>query len=182
MIDDLGRVVESIGQLSDRAEADRWEVCKAVSDAFQELPAYHHGLLSGLCIRLKKSSDTVYSYRNAEDLRARLKVPPSLSVSHFVTLHGLISRYSISDDEAREWLAHVTENDMSCRDMSQEIQNAYIEDAKSSFVRRSRRAGKLITALWTDSESCGLPEGLREQLKKIHALTVEFVADVDSWV
>ena len=174
-MDDILPVIETIGQANDASEVSRWNVCKLISDAYSEFGMYERGLTEGLCSRLKKSTDSIYGMRDAENLRAMLGVEPTLSISHFTTLSRLRVKYHISDEELRDWIAFAEENDLPVRDLSEQVTHQHTEDLKELFLRRSSKVVKSVTRLYFDSEMCGVPEALRSELKKLHA-------DIQAWI
>lgn len=162
----LQEIVEAIGALSDKAEADKWAVASAISAAYQELPLYSRGLTSGLCLRLKKSEDSIYNLRNAENLRAGLRYnTDSVTVSHFSTLYHLRDRFRLTDADCVKWLDWVKETGASVREMSMEVSIAHTQDARAAFLRRCGKVAKSLMVLYQDSESVGLPQPLRIVLK-----------------
>ena len=181
MDNDLSRIVEQIGRENDKAEASRWAVCKMLADAYEELGAYERGLTAGLCVRLRKSSDQVYNLRNAETLRSLLNVSETLSPSHFWTLYRLRERYGITDDDCREWLKLAEENNLSVRDLAQEVEAAHVKSQRVAFLRHSGRLSRLVTRMYADSEGAGLPEGVRPLLKDVCDTVERFTAELSKW-
>lgn len=175
--DDLTPIIESIGALADTAEADRWKLAEAIYDAFQELPLYSRGLTSGLCLRLKRSTDSIYALRDSFGLKSRLRYESEIPVSHFSTLAHLQGRYDMSDDDCREWLDWVQETNASVREMSIEISTRHTADQKKEFLRAVNRAVRLLTTLYQDSESVSLPQPYRIILKA----AMDGLREVLSW-
>ena len=180
-MDELNGIVEEIGRLNDSAESSKWQVAEHIAAAYSELPAYHRGLTAGLCVRLRKSSDTIYSMRNAEELRIRLKVQPVLSVSHFVTLSEAQARYSLADNVLIDWLDHARDCNMSVRNLREALTAAHVEDNKSAWMRKVRRVHKLVNDLLQDAEMVALPESLYQALKILVAMVGDFIGQLDKW-
>ena len=180
-MDKLNIIIEEIGRLSDTAEIRRWEVAGRIAEAYSELPAYHRGLTAGLCNRLRKSSDTIYGMRNAEELRSRLRVDPVLSVSHFVTLHELVTRYDLSDESVRDWIEHAEECSLSVRELRQAVSDAHILDAKAHWKRKVARIGKLMTAIMLEAEGAGVSEKIYQSTKTVVLVVADWHKEVDGW-
>ena len=182
MADELQEVVETIGALADLAEKDKWALAEAVSIAFAEFPAYHRGLTSGLCARLRKSDDLIYGLRDAFDLRNSLKIiETSLSVSHFSALAKLRARYDLTDETCINWVEFATDNCLSVREMSMEIGNQYTADLRKSFMWRVLRVEKDVERLWSDMETVGLPNEIRAATKTALTVLKEWVESLRNW-
>jgi hypothetical protein len=178
----LASVVEQIGRLADKAEENRWEVARAVSDAYQELPAYSRGLTAGLCTRMKRSSDQVYNLRYAWDFRSLLVVSETtLSVSHFASLYHLKEKYNLTDDECREWIEWAQENNIHVRELSEEISAKYCSDARKMFFKRVLRVQKDIQRLWEDMETIGFPDEIRAVTKAALKVLQDWVTALLDW-
>ena len=181
MENELQEIVESIGRLGDIAEGDKWKLAEAVEIAYAEFPAYHHGLTSGLCQRLRKSTDQVYNLRDASALKSKLLVVSELSVSHFASLSRLRDRYDLSDDSCREWLSWAEENEISVRELSMEISTRHTADQRKEFMRRVQKIGREIERLWTDSESVQLPDDLRILTKNALSVLKDWIEKLLEW-
>ena len=177
----LQQIVEQIGQLSDKAENDKWALAEAVEIAYAEFPAYHHGLTSGLCQRLRKSTDQVYNLRDASALKTKLLVVSYLSVSHFATLSHLKDKYDLTDESCREWLEWAQDNEISVRELSIEISEKYCADAKKAYMKRVERVHKEIEKLWQDSEVIGIPNELRTLTKNALRTLIEWITALLEW-
>ena len=180
----LSAIVEEIGVLADRAEASKWGLAEAVATAYAEFSAYHRGLTAGLCSRLRKSTDLIYSLRDAWELKNLLvnsDFASDLSVSHFVTLSHLRDRYDLSDDSCREWLEWAQDNEISVRELSTEINARYEEDARKSFFKRIDKISKLVELVWTECETIGMPDTLRVLTKNALRVLREWIAAVVEW-
>jgi hypothetical protein len=180
-MDNLQSIVEEIGLVNDSAEASKWQVAQKIADAFAEFPSYHPGLTQGLCHRLRKSSDTIYNMRNAENLRDSLKVDPVLSVSHFVALHELKERYALTDDSIREWVSHALDCSMSCRELRQAVSEAHIMDAKSAWKRKVARVVKLMTTVMLEAEGAGVTEKIYQDTKTAVLVVQDWAVSVGEW-
>ena len=161
MTDPLQSIVEEIGILADRAESDKWQVAEQIAVAFAEFPAYTRGLTLSLCERLRRSTDSIYGYRDAWELRSLLNVSDSLTVSHYSTLAHLRTRYDLSVDECKDWAAWAEENNIHVRELNQEVTAKHTEDALKQFMRHVAKLGKLVERIWQDCESVGLSETKR---------------------
>lgn len=181
MTEGLEEIVESIGALSDKAEKDRWELCAAIANAFEELPAYSRGLTIGLAARLKKSSDQIYSLRDSEILRARLRYDTVIPPSHFSTLSRLQDRFNLTYAECIKWLDWVKETDASVREMSIEVSTAHDADPLKAFMRRVIRVQKDVQRLWNDAETLSMPEQLRALTKSALAVLKEWIDNLLEW-
>jgi oligoendopeptidase F len=182
MNDDLTPIIESIGILADRAEHDKWALAEAVATAYGEFPAYHHGLTSGLCVRLRKSTDAIYNLRDSWELRSLLHVSePTLSVSHFATLAHLRGKYSLTDEDCRDWLTFAQESDLSVRELSSEVSMACEADARQEWLRRAKRAAKMFCTLFQGAEQIGLPELQFQALKTIQSMISDWMAALTAW-
>ena len=179
--DGLQEIVESIGVLADTAETSRWKVAQAISEAYSELPAYSHGLTSGLCLRLKRSTDSIYAIRDAYDLKSKLRYDSEITVSHFSTLAHLQKRYELDDDTCRSWLDWVQETGASVRDMSSEISMSCESDQRQEWLKRAKRVSKMFFALFQDAEQVGLPENLYQILKTVNSVICDFEEKLDTW-
>ena len=177
----LQQIISEIGLLSDKAEASKWNLAKAVSEAYQELPAYSRGLTSGLCERLKRSTDSIYALRDAFDLKTSLRYESEIPVSHFATLSRLKDKFNLTDEDCITWLDWVQETGASVRDMSMEISTAYEEDARKSFFKRIDKISKLVELVWTECESIQMPELLRALTKTSLQVLREWVAKLEEW-
>ena len=180
-MDNLQAIVEEIGLLNDSAESSRWQVAQKIADAFAEFEPYERGLTAGLCQRLRKSSDTVYGMRNAENLRDRLGVGTALSVSHFVTLHELVTRYELSDDDCRDWISRAIDDSLSVRDLRSEVALEHEQDLRAHWLRKVSRVAKLMDRILQDAESAGVPDELREIGKVAHSCVSDFADKVSGW-
>ena len=181
-MDDLAPVIEQIGKIGDKAEASKWELAEAVSEAFAEFKPYERGLTSGLCARLRKSDDLIYGLRDAYDLRNSLKIiKTSLSVSHFAALSKLRARYDLTDETCINWVEFATDNCLSVREMSMEIGNQYSENARKQFFKRVDKLDKLVQRLWTDAESVDMPAPLRVVTKSALSVLKEWVESLRGW-
>ena len=170
MTDTLATVIEIIGRANDLVEKDKWTVCHQIADAFAELPAYSRGLTAGLCHRLKKSSDMIYSMRDAAMLKDRIASEVELSPSHFAALSHLQDRFNLTDDDVRDWLELAAENGMSVRDMSTEISIKHTEDARKAFLRKIQKIERLAFSAYQESELLQIPDALRHRIRRILAL------------
>jgi hypothetical protein len=180
--DGLQTIVEAIGVLADTAETSRWKVAQAISEAYSELPAYHHGLTSGLCVRLRKSTDAIYNLRDAFELKNILHVSESsLSVSHYATLSHLRDKYDLTDDDCKEWLELAQENALSVREMSGEISTAYDADPRQAWLKLVKRTARSFYTLFQDAEQIGLPENLYQILKTLSAMICDWEEKLGNW-
>jgi hypothetical protein len=178
----LQAIVEEIGVLADRAEASKWGLAEAVATAYAEFEAYHRGLTSGLCIRLKRSTDMIYALRDAANLRESLRYESDLlTVSHFSTLSHLRDRYELSDDDCRSWLEWAQENCISVREMAIEVSLQRETDARKAFFKRIEKINKLVQLAWQDCESVGLPDNLRAATKIVLSALREWVEKLLAW-
>jgi hypothetical protein len=180
-MDDLQSIVEEIGALADAMEKDRWKLCAAIAAAFEELPAYSRGLTIGLSARLKKSGDQIYSLRDSEILRSRLRYDTEIPPSHFSTLSRLRDRFNLTDEICIEWLDWVKETGASVREMSCEITIKYTEDGKKAFFRRVIRVQKDVQRLLEEAEAIRLPEQLRALTKSALAVLREWIEKLVEW-
>ena len=182
MTDELSEVVEAIGKLGDRAEYSKWELSEAVATAYAEFHSYTRGLTAGLCARLRKSTDLIYSLRDAWELKSLLvKSDSPLSVSHFAVLSRLRDRYTLSDDDCREWLTWAEEVGASVREMSIEVSMAHDADPLKSFMRRVEKVGREVQRLWEDCESINLSEDLRALTKAALKVLREWIKKLLEW-
>jgi hypothetical protein len=180
--DELQEIVESIGVLADRAENDKWALAESIATAYGEFPAYHHGLTSGLCVRLCKSTDAIYNLRDSWELKNLLHVSePSLSVSHFATLSHLRDKYSLSDYDCLEWLGFAQGNALSVREMSSEISTAYDADPRQAWLKLAKRTARSFYTLFQDAEQIGLPENLYQILKTVNTVICDWEEKLGSW-
>jgi len=180
-MDNLQAVVEEIGALNDLAETDKWQVAQKIADAFAEFKPYERGLTAGLCARLRKSSDTIYSYRNAENLRAQLQYIPGLSVSHFVALSDLQKRYMLTDETLKEWIERAQEDNLSVRDLRSEVAIEHSQDLRAHWLRKVVRLVRLMDRVLQDAESAGVPNELWQTAKVAHACVGDFADKVSGW-
>ena len=180
-MDNLQAVVEEIGALNDLAETDKWQVAQKIADAFAEFKPYERGLTAGLCARLRKSSDTIYSYRNAENLRAQLQYIPGLSVSHFVALSDLQKRYRLTDETLKEWIERAQEDNLSVRDLRSEVATEHSQDLRAHWLRKVVRLVRLMDRVLQDAESAGVPNELWQTAKVAHACVGDFADKVSGW-
>jgi hypothetical protein len=178
---ELEHIISEIGNLNDKAESSRWEVAEKIATAYAEFKPYEKGLTVGLCNRLRKSADTVYGYRNAEELRSRLKVDPVLSVSHFVALHELKERYALTDESVREWVSHAEDCSMSVRELRQAISEAHVMDAKSAWKRKVTRVVKLMTTVMLEAEGAGVTETIYQDTKTAVLVVQDWAVSVGEW-
>jgi hypothetical protein len=177
----LQEVVESIGVLADRAESDKWALAEAIEVAYAEFPAYHHGLTSGLCQRLRKSSDQVYNLRYASALKSKLLVVSVLSVSHFSTLSHLRDKYDLTDEDCKEWIGWAEENGISVREMSIEISTRHTQDAKKAYFRLVLRVQRDVERLWEGAEAIGMPEALWAATRAALKVLKDWIAALLEW-
>jgi hypothetical protein len=177
----LQAIVEEIGKLSDSAEASRWELADAIAAAYSELPLYQRGLTSGLCQRMKRSSDTVYGLRDASELRTRLLYVSDIPTSHFTTLAHLQDRFNLTNEDCISWLDWVKDTGASVREMSQEITTKYTEDGKKAFFKRLERVQKDVQRLWEEAETIHLPENLRALTKAALRVLKNWVEKLQEW-
>jgi hypothetical protein len=178
----LESIVEEIGLLADKAEASKWELAKAISEAYQEMPAYSRGLTSGLCSRLKRSTDSIYGLRDAFDLKNLLDASYSLlSVSHFTALAHLKDKYNLTEDDCIRWIDWAEQTDSSVRDMSIEVSTAHCADAKKAYLKLVNRVQKDVERLWADSETIGLPDSLRAACKAALGALRDWIAQLLEW-
>ena len=180
-MDNLQAVVEEIGALNDLAETDKWQVAQKIADAFAEFKPYERGLTTGLCQRLRKSSDTIYSYRNAENLRAQLQYIPGLSVSHFVALSDLQKRYMLTDETLKEWIERAQEDNLSVRDLRSEVAIEHSQDLRAHWLRKVVRLVRLMDRVLQDAESAGVPNELWQIAKVAHSCVSDFADRVSGW-
>jgi len=180
-MDNLQAVVEEIGALNDLAETDKWQVAQKIADAFAEFKPYERGLTAGLCVRLRKSSDTIYSYRNAENLRARLQYIPGLSVSHFVALSDLQKRYMLTDETLKDWIERAQEDNLSVRDLRSEVAIEHEQDLRAHWLRKVVRLVRLMDRVLQDAESAGVPETLYQQTKTAASVIQDLAVSVEKW-
>jgi hypothetical protein len=179
---ELQTIVEEIGQLADTAETSRWKVAQAISEAYSELPAYSHGLTSGLCVRLKRSTDSIYAIRDAYDLKSKLRYDSEITVSHFSTLAHLQKRYELDDDTCRSWLDWVQETDASVREMSSEISMSCEADQRQEWFRKIERLVKLMTTIYRDAAGLGMPEEYYKSVVDIGVAIDDWKAKIDKWM
>ena len=179
--DGLQPIIEQIGQLSDRAENDKWALAESIATAYAELGAYHAGLTAGLCERLRKSTDSIYNLRDSWELKSLLHVSDSLSVSHYATLSHLKDKFNLTNEDCITWLDWAGETGASVRDMSMEISAAYEEDARKSFFKRIDKISKLVELVWTECETIGMPELLRALTKSSLQVLRDWVAKLEEW-
>ena len=177
----LQQIISEIGLLSDKAEASKWQLAQAVSEAYSELPAYSRGLTAGLCSRLRKSTDSIYGLRDAWNLKNLLHVSDSLSVSHYATLSHLKDKFNLTEEDCITWLGWAQEIGASVRDMSMEISTAYEEDARKSFFKRIDKISKLVELAWTDCEVVQMPELLRALTKTSLQVLRDWIAQLLEW-
>jgi hypothetical protein len=179
---DLQPVIEEIGKLADRAENDKWALAESIAVAYTEFKPYSHGLTSGLCIRLCKSTDAIYNLRDAFELKNLLHVSePTVSVSHFATLSHLKDKYDLTEDDCREWLGLAQENALSVREMSSEISTAYDADPRQAWLKLAKRTARSFYTLFQDAEQIGLPENLYQILKTVNTVICDFEEKLATW-
>jgi hypothetical protein len=178
---ELEHIISEIGNLNDKAESSRWDVAEKIATAYAEFKPYERGLTMGLCNRLRKSADTVYGYKHAEELRSRLKVDPVLSVSHFVALHELKERYALTDDSVREWVSHAEDCSMSCRELRQAVSEAHVIDARANWRRKVVRMNRLMTTIMVEAESAGVPNELWQATKTVQSCVSDWTVRVQGW-
>lgn len=180
-MDELITIIESIGILSDRAETDKWILAGKIAEAYAEFAPYERGLTAGLCQRLRKSSDSIYGYRNAENLRERLQIFPSLSVSHFIALHDLQDRYALSDELIKEWIGRAVDDKLSVRDLRCEVALEHVQDARAHWLRKVARVGKLMTTIMLDAEGVGVPDELWQATKTVQSCVSDWADKAGEW-
>jgi hypothetical protein len=180
-MNDLHEIIEEVGLLNDSAEASKWQVAQKIADAFAEFKPYERGLTAGLCVRLRKSSDTVYGYRNAENLRERLGSGTALSVSHFVALSDLQKKYTLTDETLIDWISRSVDDSLSVRDLRSEIPIEHEQDARAHWKRKVSRVVKLMGRIMQDAESVGVPEDLYQQTKTAASVIQDLAASVEGW-
>ena len=180
-MDELASIVETIGRLADKAEYGRWDVADGIAEAFVEFKPYERGLLAGLCQRLKRSSDSIYAYRNASELRERLNSSCDLSVSHFVTLHNLAEKYVLTDSDLLEWVGWAQDCNASVRELRQEVAEKHEIDAKAKWKRGIRRVSRLMDNLLMDAESVGVPDLLWQNTKVAQTVLSDLADKVREW-
>jgi len=180
-MDNLQVIVEEIGRIADIAEFKRWDVADHIADAFHEFPAYERGLTSGLCQRLKRSSDSIYNMRNASNLRAHLKVSTILSVSHFVALSDLQKKYMLTDETLIDWISRAVDDSLSVRDLRSEVAIEHELDVRAHWKRKVSRVAKQMTVILQDAESAGVPNELWQIAKVAHSCVSDFADKVSGW-
>jgi hypothetical protein len=179
---ELQPIIEEIGKLADRAESDKWALAESIATAYGEFSAYHHGLTSGLCVRLCKSTDAIYNLRDSWELKNLLHVSePSLSVSHYATLSHLRDRYDLTEEDCIEWLALAQENALSVRELSSEVSTACELDARKEWLKRAKRVSRMFFTLFQDAEQIGLPENLYQILKTVNTVICDWEEKLGNW-
>ena len=156
-----------------------WECLGEVAALYEELGMYSRGLTRGLMEAFRvEDESSVYNYRDAFLTRERLLPNSQLPYSYFVAINSLQKRYEITDESCTDWLK-LTEADsqMSVRKMRMDVEAAYTEDQRAAFLRHASRAVKLLTTMYEDSESVGLPQPERALLKG----ALEAVQKVAGW-
>jgi hypothetical protein len=185
---ELEEIVESIGKLSDSAEASRWQVCESIELAYSELPAYTRGLTEALSHRLRKSSDSIYDMRDSFRMFERLRQAgyisdtPRLSSSHYSTMFELSERFEIPSDEVWEWLILAEEESLSTRDLREEISAKYREDSRKVAIRLIAKIGRLTQRFYEDLEMLGAPEDIREAAATYKSIGADFFDKVNAWL
>ena len=180
-MENLCLIVEEVGRLNDLAETSKWEVAQKIADAFAEFKPYERGLTIGLASRLRKSSDSIYGYRNAENLRAHLKVAPVLSVSHFVALYELASRYNLTPENCKEWVGRAQDDNLSVRDLRSEVALEHELDIRAHWLRKVSRVGKLMNRIYQDAGAVGMSEALYQKTKTVLACVQDWAVSVEGW-
>jgi len=185
---DLEQIVEQIGLLGDSFEISRWELCRAIETAYSELPAYTKGLTESLARRLKKSSDSVYSMRDAWRLREDIEKyrgkseDIGLSSSHWGVMYSLRERFDLENSVVFEWLELAASESMSVRDLSAEVSSQYREDEKKGIKRIIRKVERLTGRMYQDFEGAGVPEGIRKDAQVYMSVQADLFAKLADWL
>lgn len=185
---DLEQIVEKIGQLGDSVEISRWELCRAVEEAYSEFPAYQRGLTDGIAHRLKKSADSVYSMRDSWRLREEMErfrgvsEDLGLSSSHWGALYQLRERYDLDNQSVFDWLELASAESLSVRELSMEVSAHCREDERKGIKRILAKIGRLTQRLHEDSESLGLPEALRQTLLVYLSIQIDLFDKLMEWL
>jgi hypothetical protein len=156
-----------------------WSVLQKVSDAYEEMGAYAHGLTAGFMeIFRVEDESSVYGYRDA--YRARVKLLPNsqLPYSYFVAINELQKRFALTDEDCTDWLT-LTEADsrMSVRKMRMDIEKCHTENQRAAFMRKFAKVLRALTVLYQDSESIGMTQPLRAVLKA----ALEGLQKIEKW-
>jgi hypothetical protein len=177
-VNDLAQIVSEIGALADAAEASRWQLCRAVSDAYAECGPYERGLTPALCIRLRKSSDTIYDYRDAWRMREELKDGDvsELPYSHYSAMYDLRERYDLTLEQCHDWLEIAASGSLSVRDLRQSVDNAHRENEQKAWIRHLNRLGKLVTIVYQDAGSMKLSDKQYNRIRRINKLVGGWIA------
>jgi len=165
---DFSPVVIPIVDAYRLGEAQRWEVCRMVHDAYAELGLYAEGLTAALVDALNVSQDQVHNYRYAWDMRTRAKTVPgrNLHPTHYSAMYRLQKRYTLTDAQCDDWLEWAQQENVTVEAMRAEVSNGHDEDPIKTWLRRT---GKLYNALlrwYQDSESNRIPDSVRQAVKK----------------
>lgn len=137
-MDDLLPVIEHIAEIANKTEGNKWELAEAIHTAFDELPSYEHGLLSGLCEKLRYTPANVYNYRDAWGLKQDFP-ETILTVSHMARLHGLAVKHILNADDVSEYIQLAEQENWSVRKLAQEVESNHEPDPKGQYEKSIRR-------------------------------------------
>lgn len=155
-MNDITLVIEQIGALKDSVELDRWKLAEVIHDAFAEFPEYEHGLLSGLCQRLKYTSANVYNYKKAWSLKTSYllpTMPTKLSVSHYAKLYDLQKKYCLFTGELIDYIQLAEQEHWSVAQLAKEVSANHDENTKELYAKSIKRLIDLIVKILTDPEN-----------------------------
>jgi hypothetical protein len=180
--DGLQPIIESIGAIADKAEASKWDLARAIAEAYAEFQPYSRGLTSGLCLRLKRSTDSLYALRDAFELKSRLRYESEIPVSHFSTLSRLQDHFDLTDEDCVNWLDWVRETGASVREMSCEVSTAHEADQRKEWFKKVGRLVKLMTTIYQDAGALGMPEEYYKSVVDIGVAIDDWKAKIDKWM
>jgi hypothetical protein len=161
----LEEIVESIGALNDKANTDKWEVSKAIFDAFEELPHHTQGLTNGLCNRLKVSTTAIYNYRDAYQLKAWFGYFP-LSVSHYSRMHNLAEQLNLTPGDISQYFEIAVEEGWSVSKMVQEVTQNHMDSEQKEKITYCRWL-KTMRKIWQFGLFNAMPKDVREAYYKL---------------
>ena len=157
----LKTIVDAIGELKDSVDDKSWEICEAVSDAFEELGAYSRDLLPALKSRLNVSKTQLYNYQHAWDLRSEVGNDYDLPFSHFAVLHTAKRVYELDNEQVKDLLAIVKEDGLSTEDLRVMCNNMFNEDYVGQTKRRFEKLAKTMRLCYEEMSVVDYPDILR---------------------
>lgn len=189
-MDEIKQIVEEIGTTYDCAENNRWEVCRLIEAAYSEFPSYTRGLTESLKIRLKKSSDSIYSMRDAWRMREEISKfrgvsdigDLGLSSSHFSSMYCLRERYNLLIETCFNWLVLAAQECLSVRALCAEVSIQNRESERKSILRAVGKIERLSKRIYQEAEYTQMPEKLRRLTRTFIGRQTYWMGAVREWL